>query len=50
MNSFDHCYTAALFTWKILGAETKKPSADDKVAAKIPIVIKCPDPETKLSI
>lgn len=33
-------------TWKILGADTKKPKADDKVAAKIPMVIKWPDPET----
>jgi len=29
-----------------LGADTKNPSADDKVAAKIPMVIKWPDPET----
>lgn len=33
-----------------MGADTKKPRADDKVAAKTPMVIKMPDPETVVRI
>lgn len=36
-------------TWKTLGAETRKARADDKLAAKIPAVMRGPKPDTILS-
>lgn len=48
---FDRCFGGHKWlvlhlTWKTLGAETRKASADDKLAAKMPAVMRGPKPDT----